>query len=468
MKTETTEKTGFLGKIDKFFKISERGSTIGRELMGGLVIFLAMIYILPVNAGILSITGMGYAAVFVATALAAGIATILMGLIANYTIGLAAGMGLNALMAFTVCGGLGFSWQECLACVFISGILFLIISLTGVRKKIINAIPKNLKLAIGAGIGGFVAFIGLKNAGIIIADPAGTFVTLNGSPAPVVYLGLFGIVLAFCLYAMKNKASRFAVIISMAVTALIGLFIFYVFKLGGFNADIMNSFPHFGTNESISDIKNIFGGCFSGFKTVFAKPEAYAVIFTFLFVDFFDTAGTLVAVGQDAGLVDEKGELVDGNKAMIADAVGTVAGAVLGTSTVTSFVESSTGVKSGARTGLAACVTGVLFFLSIVLFPVFSIFTNSATTSMALVLVGAMMFASLKNIEWDDKITVASAFITILSMLLCYSISEGIAFGFIFYVAMMLFAKRHKEVNWIMYVLAGLFVLNFVVKFAFL
>lgn len=464
-----SKKVGFKGKIDRFFKISERGSTIGRELLGGLIIFLAMIYILPVNADILGNgANMGFAAVFVATAIATGVTTILMGLIANYPIGLSAGMGLNALMAYTVCGSLGFTWQEALACIFVSGVLFLIISLTGIRRNIINAIPKNLKLAIGAGIGGFICFIGLKNAGIII-DDSGTFVAFVKHPSGMVYLAIFGIVVAFILYALKNKINRFTVIISMVVTAVVGLVIYYILgAVNGFDSAITNSFPHFGTNESIKDVAKVFGGCFDGFKTVFAKPEAYAVIFTFLFVDFFDTAGTLVAVGQDSGLVDEDGHLKDDQKAMAVDAIGTVFGSIVGTSTVTSFVESTTGVKSGARTGLAAITTGVLFLLSIFLFNVFSIFTYSATTSMALVLVGAMMFTSLKNIDWDDKITVASSFITVVSMILCYSISEGIAIGFILYVLMMLFSKRHKEVSWIMYLIAALFVINFVVKFAFL
>ena len=221
-----SKKVGFKGKIDRFFKISERGSTIGRELLGGLIIFLAMIYILPVNADILGNgANMGFAAVFVATAIATGVTTILMGLIANYPIGLSAGMGLNALMAYTVCGSLGFTWQEALACIFVSGVLFLIISLTGIRRNIINAIPKNLKLAIGAGIGGFICFIGLKNAGIII-DDSGTFVAFVKHPSGMVYLAIFGIVIAFILYALKSKINRFTVIISMVVTAVVGLVIF--------------------------------------------------------------------------------------------------------------------------------------------------------------------------------------------------------------------------------------------------
>ncbi|MDD4389127.1 MAG: NCS2 family permease [Bacilli bacterium] len=348
-----------MDKIKAFFKFEERKTTIWAELIGGLVTFLAMVYILPVNADILSQSGMNFAAVFAATALSAAIATLLMGLFANYPVALAPGMGVNAFFTYTVVTGLGMPWEQALAEVLISGILFLIISVTGLRRKVINAIPKDLKLAVGAGIGFFIAFIGLKNAGIVVSNPS-TFVTLGNLAHPTVLLGLFGIVLVFVLYSLDNKISRFAVIISIVATALLG------WLLGAFFPSALKDLmPRYGGENlgSISDISKTFGKCFGALPALLSNPLAYAVIFTFLFVDFFDTAGTLVAVGQDAKLLDENGELIDGDKAMFSDAVGTVAGAVLGTSTVTSYVESTTGIQSGARTGLSSVLVVDSYFI---------------------------------------------------------------------------------------------------------
>lgn len=450
--------------LKRFFKIEERNSTISREIIGGIVIFLAMLYVLPTTANILSVTGMSYSGVFMATALAAGVSTIIMGLFANYPVGLASGLGLSALFTYTICGPLGamnFTWQEGLACILASGLAFWVISFTGIREAIIKAIPKNLKIAVSAGIGGFVAYIGLVNIGAI---SFGSVPSLNYQSATLglLALGVVGIILAFIIYSVNHKISSFAVIISMAATAIIGSIIYLITK---------NSiYPHFDfESASIPDLfkgfGSVFGGAFEGFKTVFKKPEAYAVIFTFLFVDFFDTAGTLMGVGNSAGLVnDETGELENGNKALLADSIGTVFGAICGTTTVTSFVESSTGVESGARTGMAACVAGLLFILSIFIYPIFSIFTNTVTISMALVLVGALMFGQLKNIDWDDKIAVASGFIIFIIMTLGYSISDGIAFGFIMYTLMMLCAKRGKEIKPVMYITSALLVVYVFVR----
>ena len=463
--------------LEKFFKIKERKSTITKELVGGLATFLAMVYVLPVNADMLAKTGMSFAAVFAATALAAAFASILMGLFANYPVALASGMGVNAFFTYTVCFGLGFDWQEALAAVLVSGVLFLIISVTGLRRKVINAIPKNLKLAVGAGIGFFIAFIGLKNAGIIVNFEE-TFVTLGNFKHPTVLLGLFGIVLAFVLFALNKKISRFAIIISIVSTAVVGAIL-------GFIPGLSAYMPSFSGAQlgNIGDIKETFGQAFIALPKLLSNPLAYVVIFVFLFVDFFDTAGTLVAVGHDTGLLDEKGELVDGEKALLADACGTVVGAALGTSTVTSYIESSAGVQSGSRTGLSAVVVGLLFVVSLVFFPLFAVVNGidsgyvnsfgeiiyySPVTSMALVFVGALMVKSLKDIDWNDGIVVASSFITILTMVLTFSIAEGIAFGFIFYAAMMLATPRRKEVSPVMYILAILFIINFIVQYIFL
>ncbi|HOP57712.1 MAG TPA: NCS2 family permease [Bacillota bacterium] len=467
----------FALKLKKYFKIDERGSSIGNELLGGLTIFLAMVYILPVNSSILSATGMSTGAVFAATALAAAAATLMMGLFANYPIGLASGMGVNAFFTYTIVIGLNYSWQEALAAVLVSGILFLTISLTGLRKKVINAIPKNLKIAVGAGIGFFIAFIGLKDAGIIVGSAA-TLVTFGELNHPTILLALFGIILVFVLHSLHTKISRFAVIISIVVTGLLGILIGIIYPPF---ASMMPSFSN-ASLGSISDIKYTFGQAFLALPDLLSNPMSYAVIFSLLFVDFFDTAGTLMAVGHDAGLITKEGELIDGDKALISDATGTIVGAIFGTSNVTSYIESTTGIKQGARTGLSATVVGILFIVSLLFYPIFSfvgsigvtlsdgttmIFVSPAT-SMALVYVGALMASQLKEIDWSDAVASVTAFIVIIMMILSYSISEGIAFGFMFYVILMLASKRGKEVNSVMYVLAGLFVVYYVLKFTVL
>lgn len=462
-------------RIKKFFKVEERGSSIGLELLGGLVTFLAMVYILPVNAGMLSQTGMSFGGVFAATAIAAAFATILMGIVGKVPVALASGMGVNAFFTFTVVFGLGFTWQEALAAVLISGILFVIISLTGLREIVINAIPKSLKLAIGAGIGFFIAFIGLKNAGIVIADPA-TFVRLGNFAHPTVLLGLFGIILILVLFALNKKISRFAIIISILGTGILGGLLGLIFP--GLTA-FMPSFSGAAVG-GVSDIGLLFGQAFGAIPSLLSNPMAYAVIFTFLFIDFFDTAGTLVAVGHEAGLLDENGKLVGGNQALMVDAVGTVVGAVLGTSTVTSYIESTTGIKSGARTGLASVTTGVLFLLALLIYPLFGIVGGinsgyvdvfgapifySPATAMALVFVGVLMVRPLKDIEWNDPIISASSFITIVMMILSFSISEGIAFGFISFAAMTAFSKKRKETSVVVYILGVLFLINLIIYY---
>ncbi len=459
--------------LNGFFKIEERGSTITKELLGGLTIFLAMVYILPVNADILSSTGMSFAAVFAATAIAAAVASLMMGLFANYPIGLASGMGVNAFFTYTVVFGLGFSWQEALAAVLVSGILFLIISLTGLRKKVINAIPKNLKIAVGAGIGFFIAFIGLKGAGVVVGSSA-TYVTLGELNNPTVLLALFGIILVFVLHAIGGKIGRFAVIISIVATGFLGVILGWIFP------SLAAAMPTLsGANlGGIGDVKGTFGQAFLALPSLLSNPLSYAVIFSLLFVDFFDTAGTLVAVGHDAGLITKEGELIGGDKALISDATGTIVGAIIGTSNVTSYIESTTGIKQGARTGLSAATVGVLFLLSLFLFNLFAfvgsipvtltsgttIFVSPAT-SMALVYVGALMASQLKEIDWTDGVASAVTFLVIIMMVLAYSISEGIFFGFIIYVILMVASKRAKEVDPIMYVLSFLFLVYYIIKF---
>lgn len=457
----------FISKIEKFFKIKQKKTSIRIELIAGLTTFLAMAYVLPVNSFMLAKTGMPVAAVFLATALSAAVATLIMGLVANFPVGLAAGMGVNAYFTFTLVLGQGVPWPEALAAVLVSGFIFIIISVTSLRKLIINAIPQGLKYAIGAGIGFFIAFIGLKNSGLIVASPA-TFVTLGDLSHPAVLLGLFGIILVVVLFSLKNK---FALIISIGVTAVVGL------VLGALGVEFMPSYVAGGMGD-LAQINVTFGAAFKNIGKVMSSGTGWLAIFTFLFLDFFDTAGTLVAVGTPAGLINEKGELENAEKALLADSIGTVVGATLGTSTVTSYVESGTGVQVGGRTGLTATTVGVLFLISIFAYPLLSIFNGvvvgfdgfgdaivySPVTSMALVMVGIMMISQLKNIDWSDNAILISSFFIIIFMILAYSISYGIAIGFIFYPIVMLCSKRGKEVHPVMYGLGVFFIVFFIVE----
>lgn len=461
---DNLEKTKKINFLDRYFHISERGSTIGRELIGGLIVFLAMIYILPVNTNILS-TGMGISsgAVFAATAICSAVCTIFMGIFAKFPVALSAGMGMNTFIAFTVCGILGYTWGEALTLIVIAGILFFILTLTPLREKIINAIPKSLKLIISAGLGAFICFVGLKMGGIIQAD-SGTFVKLGNLTSPTVLLTLFGILLVLFLLNFKNPTiKKLAIVIAMAATAIIGVI------LGLLNVEGM---PTFSTNNlgNISEIKETFGTCFKVENLkVLGDFRSYAIIFSLIFVNLFDTTATLLAVGKDAKILDENGQMIGGKKAMLADAGGAIVCGILGTSTVTSFAESTIGVESGARTGLCSTFTGILFGLTLLIYPAFSIFApvqigaDSLTpiTSLALVALGAMMFSNLKEIDWDDKIIVFTGFISIILMILCYSISDGLGFGIIAYCIMMLGAGRGKEVHPLIYGIGCFYVLNF-------
>lgn len=437
--------------LEKVFKLKEKNTNVKTEIIAGITTFLAMAYILGVNPLILGDAGMDTPSVFMATAISAGFASIVMGVVANYPVSLAAGMGVNALFAYTICGTMGFSWQAALAGVFVSGLIFIVISVTGIRKAIINAIPKQLKLAIGAGIGFFIAFVGLKNAGIIVANPS-TFVGLGNLADPTVLLAVFGILVTIALLALKVPAGVF---VGMVITAVIGIICGSVFGMEG-----MPVLP-----ESIFETSfqmNGLGAFMDGFGELFANPlTTFVVIFSFLFVDFFDTAGTLVAVANRIGLVNEKGELENAEQALLADAIGTVAGAALGTSTVTSFVESTSGVEVGGKTGLTACTTGVMFFISILFAPIILSAVTNAVTAPALVVVGILMAQQLKGIDWEDFVYGTAGFVTIIAMILTYSISNGIAFGFIAYTVAMIASGKAKEIHVTVWVLMVIFVIYF-------
>ncbi len=437
--------------FEKFFQLSKKGTDFKTELLAGLTTFLTMAYILGVNPGMLSIGGIPFEAAFLATALSAAIATLIMGLYANYPVALAPGMGLNAFFTFNVILQFGLSWQGALAAVFVSGILFLIVTVTGIRKVVIQAIPKQLKLAIGAGIGFFIAFIGFQNAGIIVGDQA-TLVALGDLTNGAVLLSVFGVLITIALLAFKVKA---AIFFGMVITAVVGLI------AGGFGVADMPALPAAIVSVEF-DTSAVFAFV-GGMDDLFAHPQAFLIIFTFLFVDFFDTAGTLVAVANRTNLVDEEGNLERVEKALMADAVGTIAGASLGTSTVTSYIESASGVEVGGRTGLTAVTTAVLFILAIFFAPLLAIVTGIVTAP-ALIVVGILMAQQLGGIDWSDFVYASSSFMAVITMILAYSISDGIAVGFITYVVASIAAKRTKEIHPIVWVLLPIFVLHYILK----
>lgn len=431
--------------LEKIFKLKEKETTVKTEILAGITTFLAMAYILAVNPEMLGQTGMSVQGVFLATAISSAVATIIMGLIANYPVALSAGMGVNALFTFTICGTMGLSYQGALACVFVSGIIFLLISITGLRKMIINAIPAQLKLAIGAGIGFFIAFIGLKNAGIIVASEA-TFVSLGNLTEPTVILAIFGILVTILLLSRKVPA---AVFYGLLITAVAGI----IAGLCGIQG--MPTLPKAVVSADFDF--SLVGAFASGMNELINHPSCLVAIFSLLFVDFFDTAGTLVAVANRANLIDDNGELENVDKALLADSIGTVFGATMGTSTVTSFVESTSGVEVGGRTGLTAITTGILFLLSVFFSPLLAAVT-SAVTAPALVVVGILMAQQLKGIDWDNFVYAASGFMTVLFMILAYSISDGIAIGFITYALTMVGVGKAKEVKPIVWILVVCFV----------
>lgn len=430
--------------ISKFFKLEERGTNVGTEFFAGLTTFLAMAYILFVNPNTLEIAGLSWGAVFTATAIAAVAGTLIMGLYANYPVALAPGMGMNAFFTFTIVITLGYSPFQGFAGILVSGVLFLLLSVSGIRKRIINAIPKNLKLAIGAGIGFFIAFIGLQSAGLI-ANSDAVLVQLGDLSDPAVILSIFGLVITLLFYVLNVKA---AILIGIVVTSVVGM-IFGQVPLPG---AIVSAPPAPYAFEFIE-----------GFTDGVWDFQFFIVIFSLLFIDFFDTAGTLVTVGNRAGLIDDNGELKDNGKALLADSTATIIGAIAGTSSTTSYVESLAGVEVGGRTGLTSVFTALFFLVFMFFSPLLSVVTANVTAP-ALIMVGILMASQLKDIDWDDSVVAVSAFLVILVMPLTYSIAEGIAVGFVFYPLMMLVTRRHKEVSIEMYILSVVFVVYFVVK----
>lgn len=447
--------------LEKIFKLKENNTNVRTEVVGGITTFMTMAYILALNPSILGDAGMNPQAVLMATALAAFVGTLLMAVLANYPFALAPGLGLNAYFAYTVCGSMGYSWQFALLAVFVEGIIFIVLSLTNVREAIFNAIPTSLKKGISVGIGLFVAFIGLQDAGIVV-DSA-TLVTLvdfsdkkafstTGIAAILALVGFFIIVI---LSVKKVKGS---ILLGIVITWLLGI----VCEITGIYEG-PSMIPEFSKFD-ITAIGDTFAKCFSSEAIKNVKIIDFIVIMcSFLFVDMFDTLGTLVGVANKADMLDKDGKLPRIKHALLADAVATSAGAVLGTSTTTTFVESASGVSEGARTGLASVVTGLLFLVAIFLSPLFIAIPGFAVAS-ALIYVGFLMIAAVVDIDFSDMTEAIPAYICLIAMPLTYSISEGIAFGCISYVLINVCCGKAKKVTPLMYILAVLFIL----KYAFL
>ncbi|MDU5083279.1 NCS2 family permease [Tissierella carlieri] len=452
----SSERASNVGFFEKRFKLKEHNTDVKTEIMAGITTFMTMAYILAVNPGILSESGMDAGGVFTATALSAFIACVMMAFLANYPFALAPGMGLNAFFTYTVVFGMGKSWQFALTAVFIEGIIFILLSFFQVREAIFNSIPMNLKKAVSVGIGLFIALIGLINAGIVdtgkmfmengvnVLNEGGLVITLGNLKSPSALLALIGIVITGVLLAKKVKGALFFGII---ITTLIGLPMGVSYTPNGTLLGIFSAPPSLREVAFKFEWANIF------------TWDMLIVVFTFLFVDVFDTVGTLIGVSSKAGMLDKDGSLPKVKEALLADAVGTTVGACLGTSTVTTFVESAAGVAEGGRTGLTSLTTGVMFGLALILAPLFGMIPGAATAP-ALILVGLFMMSPIKEIDLDDFTEAIPAFLTIVMMPFAYSIAEGIVFGMVSYVVLKVLAGKHKDVSPIMYVLAILFVLK--------
>ena len=431
--------------LEKLFGLKAHGTTVRTEVLAGATTFLTMAYIIVVNPAILSEAGMPIAAVAATTCLSAGIGSLLMGFLANYPLALAPGMGLNAYFTYTVVKGLGVPWETALGCVFVSGVAFLLLTVAGVRQLIVRSIPKPLLAATAAGIGLFIAFIGLKNAGLVVASPV-TTVALGDLKTPTALLTLAGLVLIAALQARKVKG---AMLIGILVITVIGWFL-GLSKWTGWTfgpAALMQTFGKL-------DIPGAFnlGGSFG--------VALLEIIFVFLFVDLFDNVGTLAAVTKRAGLQGPDGEIPRLNRILYADSIAAMAGAVAGTTTVTSYVESASGVAVGGRTGLTAVVTGLLFLLALLVAPLAGL-VPAAATAPALILVGAMMVGALGEVEWDNPLDAVPAFLTVVMIPLTFSIANGLAFGITAYAVLKIAAGKAGKGDWMLFVLGGLFVLRF-------
>ncbi len=433
--------------LNRLYKLDQNGTTVGRELAAGATTFAAMAYILAVNPAILSAAGMPQAALITVTALTAAVSTLLMGFLTNYPLALAPGMGINAYFAFTVCLGLGVSWQSALGLVFTNGCIFLALSVTGVREKIIAAIPHQLKLAITCGIGLFIAFIGLKNGGIVVSSPA-TFVTHGDFGTPAVLLSFGGILLTAVLIARRIPG---AIILSILAVTLLGLVV------SDGKGGSVTAMPGALFSLPASPMPTMFQLNFDLLLHDFGK--ALPIILTLLLVDMFDNIGTLIGVTQRAGLLDQDGKLPKAGRALVADSIAAILSSLFGTSTVVSYIESASGVEAGGRTGLTGATTAVLFLFALFLTPVI-LAIPAAATAPALVIVGVFMFQSVAQLKLDDFTEAAPIFLIIAGIPLSFSIAEGIGLGLIAYAVLRLATGRARETSPLTYILALIFSLH--------
>ncbi len=448
--------------LEKTFKLKEHGVTVKGELAAGLTTFMTMAYILAVNPDILSATGMNPGGVLIATALSSAIACVCIAFMANLPFALAPGMGLNAYFAYSVVLGMGYSWQFALFAVFVEGVVFIILSLTNVREAIFNAIPLSLKHAVGAGIGLFIAFIGLQNSGLVQAGPTLVeLVSFKDSMTGVGLLALLTLLGVIIIGVLAYKNIKGSLLIGMFAVWILGIILQAVgLYVPNPEAGLFSLYPTWGLPD-FAGFGSIFGQCFSpaAFEN-FNIGDFVIIMFSFLFVDVFDTLGTLIGVADKANMLDKDGKLPKIKGALMADAVGTVVGAVAGTSTVTTYVESAAGVAEGGRTGLTALTTGVLFLLAIILSPIF-ISIPSYATSAALIYVGFLMLSSILKVDFTDISEALPAYVALFAMPFFYSISHGIMFGIIFYVIINLLVGKHKKISPLMYILALAFILKF-------
>ncbi|MCR5653085.1 MAG: NCS2 family permease [Ruminococcus sp.] len=457
--------------MEKLFKLKQNGTNVRTEIIAGVTTFLAMAYILAVNPSILSASGMPQDAIFAATAVSAFFATAIMAFLANYPVALASGMGLNAYFSFTVCTDLAAKgvtdpWKVALTAILVEGIIFIILSIFKFRETLVNKVPKNLKLGISAGIGLFITIIGLKGAGIIVTDAyydgtavqSSTLVKFGNIGTPQVVLALAGILIIAILWHFKVKG---AILIGIIATWLLGI----VAEVSGWYvvdpaAGVYSLIPDFSNYSVFGPVQTMASETFFQFDFGYVASHALnfaVIVFAFLFVDLFDTVGTLIGVAQEGNLLDEKGELPRVGRALMADAVGTVAGSCLGTSTVTSYVESTTGVSEGGKTGLTALTTAVLFLVSIPLFPIFGAIPSFATTP-ALVFVGLLMLKNVTKMNFDADIAdTVGGFFAIIMMPFSYSIANGIMFGILTWVILKVFTGKIKDVHPVMWVSFALF-----------
>lgn len=449
--------------LEKWFQLKENNTNIKTEVVAGVTTFMTMAYILAVNPSILSASGMDTQAILMATALASFIGTMAMALLANYPFALAPGLGLNAYFAYTVCGAMGYSWQIALLAVFVEGLIFIILSVTNVREAIFNAIPMQLKRGVSVGIGLFIAFIGFQNAGLVVNSDS-TLVTVIDFTADFHTAGIcaiLAIIGTFIITILHIKGVKGSILIGIFATWILGILcqltgLYTVTPEAGFYSLIPS-----WSNFNLGAIGLTFGKCFTADFSSLRILDFVVIVFAFLFVDIFDTLGTLIGCANKANMLDREGKLPRIKQALLADAVATSAGAVLGTSTTTTFVESSAGVAEGGRTGLASVVTGLLFLVSVFLAPIFTTIPGFATAP-ALLFVGFLMITAVTQIDFNDMTEAIPAYLCLLAMPLMYSISEGIAVGVISYVVVNLVCGKAKKITPLMYVLAGLFVCKYI------